>query len=64
MKLKKLPESRLTLPLLTDLIERSKVQEQTTLSKISGVDSAPLAQPNLYQDSGSGYNRNFVFPQD
>ena len=28
------------------------------------ISSEPLAQPALYQDPGSGFNKNFTFPQD
>jgi len=64
MKIKKGQQAGITTPLLKDLVKRSQVQSQQTLAKIKTVDSSPSVQPDLYQDAGSGYNANFVFPQD
>jgi hypothetical protein len=65
MKAKKGQEASITKPLLKDLIDRSKVEEKLTFDSVkSNVGSTPLAQPDLFQDPGNGYNANFVFPQD
>jgi K+-transporting ATPase c subunit len=50
-----------TKPLLKDLVDRQKAD-----SKIENpsVGSKPLPPPDLYQDSGSGYNPDFTFPQE
>ena len=64
MKAKKGQEASITQPLLKDLIDRQKVQTKNTLDNMASVSDTPLAQPDLYQDPGQGYNANFVFPQD
>lgn len=65
MKAKKGQDGSVTRPLLKDLIQRSKVEAKLTLDGVkSNAESTPLAQPDLYQDPGSGYNAGFVFPQD
>lgn len=64
MKAKKGQAGSITQPLLKDLIERQKVESQKTFDNQPCVDSLPQEQPDLYQDSGSGYNADFVFPQD
>jgi hypothetical protein len=50
-----------TKPLLQDLIDRQK-----TDAKIENpsVGTKPLPPPDLYQDSGGGYNPDFTFPQE
>jgi hypothetical protein len=57
---KKGQDTSITTPLLKDLIERAQ-----TNSKIqnSSIWEKPEAA-SLYQDAGSGYNSNFVFPQE
>jgi hypothetical protein len=64
MKAKKGQPASITKPLLKDLIQRQKVQLKSTLEQAASVQNTPLAQPDLYQDPGQGYNANFVFPQD
>lgn len=53
----------ITEPLLKDLMDRDKAN-----SKINNPDpsvgSKPLPPPDLYQDSGAGYNEDLTFPQD
>lgn len=50
-----------TQPLLQDLKERQQLEFERRNPLIG---SEPLASASLYQDSGSGYNSNFTFPQD
>ncbi len=60
-------EAGVTQPLLKDLIDRQKMASKIALDGVfnkTEVASTPLDQPDLYQDPGSGYNVNFVFPQD
>jgi len=64
MKVKKGQEASITQPLLKDLVALDKKQSQNTLDTLNSVGSTPLPQPDLYQDPGSGYNADFVFPQD
>ena len=64
MKVKKGQEGSITAPLLKDLVVLDKAHAQQTKDTLNSVGSTPLPQPDLYQDSGSGYNANFVFPQD
>jgi hypothetical protein len=64
MKAKKGQEASITQPLLKDLIQRQKVEQKTTFDNATNIANAPLAQPDLYQDPGQGYNADFVFPQD
>jgi hypothetical protein len=68
MKSSKGQKASFTQPILKDLIERQKAEQKQqlsqTLNEIPSVDSTPSGQPALYQDPGSGYNANFVFPQD
>ena len=54
-------EASVTKPLLKELAEREKAD-----SKIVNptVGSKPLPPPDLYQDSGGGYNLDFTFPQE
>lgn len=53
----------MTGPILKDLMDRDKAN-----SKINNPDpsvgSKPLPSPDLYQDSGGGYNEDFTFPQE
>jgi len=68
MKDKKGKEASFTQPLLKDLINRQKAESKLTFGNISsdkpGIGSTPLEPPALYEDSGEGYNANFVFPQE
>jgi hypothetical protein len=63
MKSKKLQAEPVTAPLLKDVMDRQKAALKTQLPGPT-VGSKPLQQPDLYQDSGNGYNTGFVFPQD
>ena len=68
MKNNKGKEAGFTRPLLKDLIDRQNVASKVTFdgvfknADLSG--STPLDPPALYEDSGTGYNSNFTFPQD
>jgi len=61
MKTKKGPNAPITEPLLRDLMEREKLDKKLQDPTVS---STPLPPASLYQDSGSGYNTDFTFPQD
>ena len=50
-------------PLLESIVEEDKANSQALFLDPS-IGSKPLPQPDLYQDSGNGYNANFVDPQD
>jgi hypothetical protein len=57
---KKGQDASITTPLLQDLMDRVEAN-----SKIQNASLAERPKPaNLYQDAGSGYNSNFVFPQE
>lgn len=58
---KKGRNASITTPLLQDLIERAKVN--TKIQKVN-TSEMPAEPANLYQDAGSGFNSNFVFPQE
>ncbi len=67
MKDKKGKEAGFTQPLLKDLIDRQKVESKMTFDGVfnkANTGSTPLEPPALYEDSGEGYNANFVFPQE
>jgi hypothetical protein len=55
--------SSITEPLLAHIKERDQANFEANFPNPS-VGSTPLAQPDLYQDSGGGYNANFTYPQD
>jgi hypothetical protein len=63
MKSKNMQPKPVAVPLLKDLTDRQKADVKTQLSDPT-VGSKPLKQPDLYQDSGNGYNPGFTFPQD
>ena len=64
MKEKTKPQSRsFTGPLLDSLVGLDKANYQANFHAPT-VGSTPLPQPDLYQDPGSGYNTDFIFPQD
>ena len=50
-------------PLLKELVQPKKANNQN-LKQDTSVESAPLDPPDLYQDPGGGYNRDFTFPQE
>jgi hypothetical protein len=50
-------------PVLKDLVKRQTAESKQVLSGVT-IGSAPLAPPDLYQDAGGGYNRDFTFPQE
>ncbi|MBV9611832.1 MAG: hypothetical protein JO091_05140 [Acidobacteriaceae bacterium] len=53
--------SPVTKPLLKQLVYREKADSK---KEDPSVGSKPVPPPNLYQDSGGGYNRDFTFPQE
>ena len=53
----------ITEPLLKELVDREKADSKIIKNDPS-VESKPLDPPDLYQDSGEGYNRDFTFPQE
>ncbi len=64
MKTKTKPQdSSFTGPLLADIVARDKANFEVNFPTPKA-GSTPLAQPALYQDQGSGYNLDFVFPQE
>jgi hypothetical protein len=70
MKSKKNQKGSVTGPLIKQLVDRQKSDFKAekpdfkTSMTTPFVESTPLAQPDLYQDPGQGYNFNFTFPQD
>ena len=70
MKSKKNQKGSVTGPLIKELVNRQKTDFKAekpafrTSMTTPFVESTPLAQPDLYQDPGQGYNFNFTFPQD
>ena len=50
--------------LLDDVVEQDKANQDANFPVPSpSVGEKPLAPPDLYQDDGGGYNKNFTFPQ-
>jgi hypothetical protein len=66
MKSNKGRSASITQPLLTEVVERDKINSKLVKEGVEtpSVGSKPLKQPDLYQDTGSGYNPGFTFPQD
>jgi len=50
-------------PLLDNVVELDKANQALNFPTPS-VGTKPLPSPDLYQDSGGGYNAKFTFPQD
>lgn len=48
-------------PLVKELADRQKADSKVENPLVS---SKPLPPPDLYQDSGGGYNPDFTFPQE
>lgn len=48
-------------PLVKELDDRQKADSKV---ENPSVGSKPLPAPDLYQDSGGGYNQDFTFPQE
>ena len=63
MKASDRPKRTITGPMLNDLVNREKAN-QKALIEGPQVESTPLDPPDLYQDAGGGYNRDFTFPQE
>jgi hypothetical protein len=53
----------ITAPLLEDMLDRQKADCKAQLQDAT-VGSTPVAPPDLFQDSGQGYNLDFTFPQE
>ena len=49
--------------MLSDLVNREKANQKARLEGPE-VGLTPLDPPDLYQDAGGGYNRDFTFPQE
>jgi hypothetical protein len=64
MKSKNNQKRSITGPLVKKLVDRQKAEFGASNMPASPVGSTVLAQPDLYQDPGQGYNPNFTFPQD
>ncbi|HEY3937254.1 MAG TPA: hypothetical protein VGL97_07475 [Bryobacteraceae bacterium] len=64
MKSKNNQKRSLTGPLVKELVDRQKAEFSASNMPAPSVGSIPLAQPDLYQDPGQGYNPDFTFPQD
>jgi hypothetical protein len=56
-------KSSVTGALLEHVVQQDKDAKATNFPAPS-VGKKPIPAPDQYQDSGSGYNRNFTFPQD
>jgi hypothetical protein len=63
MKSNKRQNASVTRPLLKDLVDRQKADSKI-INPDPSVGSKPLPSPDLYQDSGEGYNQDFTFPQE
>ena len=63
MQSKDRKKESITAPLLKDLVDREKADSKFKDPDPS-VGSKPLPPPDLYQDSGGGYNTDFTFPQE
>lgn len=66
MKRQENPKGSITKPLLKDLVNRKQAEDKQN-PVVPAVENSPAkhpVQPALYQDSGSGFNANFTFPQD
>jgi hypothetical protein len=50
-------------PLLAELVQQDKANKAANFPAPS-VGEQTIPAPDLYQDSGSGYNAGFVFPQN
>ena len=61
MRSDKKQNDSITQPLLQDLMDRSKADRKL---RNPFVGTAPVEPSALYEDAGSGFNKNFVFPQD
>jgi hypothetical protein len=62
MKSNERNKASITAPLLKDLAEREKANSKS-ITPDPSVGSKPLDPPDLYQDSGGGYNPDLSFPQ-
>ena len=66
MKRQDNPKGSITKSLLQDLMNRKQAADKKNPA-VPAVENSPAkhpVQPALYQDSGSGFNSNFTFPQD
>ena len=62
MNSKNRAEGSVTKSLLKDLADPSKATSKPTKQE-PAVGTKPLDPPDLYQDSGGGYNPDFTSPQ-
>ena len=63
MKANKSKQESITRPLLRDVVARDQYNQKIVRETVS-IGSKPLNPPALYEDSGEGYNANYVFPQE
>jgi hypothetical protein len=63
MKSSNRQKGSITEPLLKELVDREKADSKV-INNDPSVESKPLDPPDLYQDPGGGYNRDFTFPQE
>jgi hypothetical protein len=63
MKSNERKNAPVTAPILKDLAQREKANSKIIIPDPS-VGSKPLDPPDLYQDSGGGYNPDLSFPQE
>jgi hypothetical protein len=63
MKQNQRRSASITTPLVKDLVERQKAESKQLGLNVK-IGSTPVPAPDLYQDSGSGYNPDFTFPQE
>jgi hypothetical protein len=62
MKANNSKQEPITRPLLKEVVARDKFNQKMLRETVS-IGSKPLDPPALYEDSGEGFNANFVFPQ-
>ncbi len=53
----------MTGPLLASVVAQDQANRKANFESPT-TGNLPLSPPDLYQDSGGGYNANFVFPQE
>lgn len=63
MKKNKKQGGTVTGPILKDLMLTHKLERQAVMPS-PRVEQTAECQPDLYQDAGGGYNRDFTFPQN
>ena len=64
MKQNKKEKASVTAPLLQKLINYDKARQQSVVAASPELENCVPAQPDLYQDLGGAYYKNFTFPQE